>query len=152
MKKIFYAVAVAILAILSTDAVAKDKWDADWKEKLMSEKIAFFTIELDITPEEAQVFWPEYNRIEKEIDKARHEIMKARKELSEAVESEKSAKEISAKLDKFLAAKINLDKLDNSTAEAYRKVLPVEKVAKLYVAEEKFRRQYIHKLHNKKSE
>lgn len=152
MKKIFYAVAVAILAILSTDAVAKDKWDADWKEKLMSEKIAFFTIELDITPDEAQVFWPEYNRIEKEIDKARHEIMKARKELSEAVESEKSAKEISAKLDKFLAAKINLDKLDNSTAEAYRKVLPVEKVAKLYVAEEKFRRQYIHKLHNKKSE
>lgn len=152
MKKIFYAVAVAILAILSTDAVAKDKWDADWKEKLMSEKIAFFTIELDITPEEAQVFWPEYNRIEKEIDKARHEIMKARKELSEAVESEKSAKEISAKLDKFLAAKINLDKLDNSTAEAYKKVLPVEKVAKLYVAEEKFRRQYIHKLHNKKSE
>ena len=152
MKKIFYAVAVAILAILSTDAVAKDKWDADWKEKLMSEKIAFFTIELDITPEEAQVFWPEYNRIEKEIDKARHEIMKARKELSEAVESEKSAKEISAKLDKFLAAKINLDKLDNSTAEAYKKVLPIEKVAKLYVAEEKFRRQYIHKLHNKKSE
>lgn len=152
MKKIFYAVAVALLAILSTDAVAKDKWDADWKEKLMSEKIAFFTIELDITPDEAQVFWPEYNRIEKEIDKARHEIMKARKELSEAVESEKSAKEISAKLDKFLAAKINLDKLDNSTAEAYRKVLPVEKVAKLYVAEEKFRRQYIHKLHNKKSE
>jgi len=152
MKKIFYAVAVAILAILSTDAVAKDKWDADWKEKLMSEKIAFFTIELDITPEEAQVFWPEYNRIEKEIDKARHEIMKARKELSEAVESGKSSKEISAKLDKFFAAKIQMDKLDNSAVEVYKKVLPVEKVAKLYVAEEMFRRQYIHKLHNKKSE
>ena len=152
MKKFFYTIVFVALAVLSTDAAAQGKWDADWKEKLMSEKIAFFTIELDITPEEAQVFWPEYNRIEKELDEARHAIMKARKELSEAVESGRPSKEISAKLDRFVTAKTNLDRLDNSTAEAYKKVLPVEKVARLYVAEEKFRRNYISKLHNNKSE
>ncbi|MBQ5517559.1 MAG: hypothetical protein IIT92_04060, partial [Bacteroidales bacterium] len=29
----------------------------DW-ERLQAEKIAFITQELDLTPEEAQVFWP----------------------------------------------------------------------------------------------
>lgn len=154
MRKIFHTIALTVLVMLCADAAAaaQNRWDNDWKQKLMSEKVAFLTIELDITPEEAQAFWPVYNKTEKELDEARHEVMKARKELSEAVEEGKSSKDISAKLDKFVAAKTNVDRLDNATAEAYRKVLPVEKVAKLYVAEEKFRRQYISKLHNRKPE
>ena len=38
MKKFFYTIVFAALAVLSTDAAAQGKWDADWKEKLMSEK------------------------------------------------------------------------------------------------------------------
>jgi hypothetical protein len=34
--------------------------------------------------------------------------------------------------------------------EKLMKVLPVDKVAKLYLAEERFRRHQIHKLHNGK--
>ena len=30
-------------------------------DEIMSQKIAFFTQELDLTPEEAQKFWPVYN-------------------------------------------------------------------------------------------
>ena len=40
--------------------------------------------------------------------------------------------------------------VDNGSADRFMKVLPVEKVAKLYLAEEKFRRQQIHKLHENK--
>jgi hypothetical protein len=115
----------------------------------MSEKIAFLTMELNITPEEAQVFWPVYNKVEKEIDQARHDVIRSYKNLAEAIDAGKSSKEISTLLENYLQAKVTQDKLDNASAETYKGILPVEKVAKLFVAEEKFRRQYINKLHKK---
>lgn len=133
-------------------AQAQQKFDDSWKERVMSEKIAFLTVELNITPEEAQTFWPVYNKVEKELDQARFEVMKSYKALADAVEANKPSKEISVLLDKYLQAKTAQDKLDSATANTYKTVLPVEKVAKLYVAEEKFRRQYISKLHRRQEE
>ena len=40
----------------------------------------------------------------------------------------------------------------NDAADKYKSVLPVEMVAKLYIGEEKFRRQHIRNLHNKPGE
>lgn len=128
---------------------AQQKSDDGWKERVMSEKIAFLTMELNITPEEAQVFWPVYNKVEKEIDQARHDVIRSYKNLAEAIDAGKSSKEISTLLENYLQAKVTQDKLDNASAETYKGILPVEKVAKLFVAEEKFRRQYINKLHKK---
>lgn len=150
MKKSLFAF-ILMTALLSSavNSNAQRKFDNDWKEKIMCEKIAFFTLELDITPEEAKVFWPVYNKVEKELDQARHEVMSSYKQLSEALETNRPEKEISALVDKYIQAKIQQDKLDNSAVDSYKAVLPVTKVAKLYVAEEKFRRQYIHKLHHR---
>lgn len=133
-------------------AQAQQKFDDSWKDRVMSEKIAFLTVELNITPEEAQTFWPVYNKVEKEIDQARFEVMKSYKALADAIDANKPSKEISVLLDKYLQAKTTQDKLDSATANTYKTVLPVEKVAKLYVAEEKFRRQYITKLHRRPEE
>lgn len=130
-------------------AQAQQKTDDGWKGRVMSEKIAFLTMELNITPEEAQVFWPVYNKVEKEIDQARHDVIRSYKNLAEAIDAGKSSKEISTLLENYLQAKVTQDKLDNASAETYKGILPVEKVAKLFVAEEKFRRQYINKLHKK---
>ena len=116
---------------------------------MMSEKVAFLTVELNLSPEEAQVFWPVYNKVQKDIDQARGEIMRSFKELKEASETGKSEKELAQLLDKHVQAKIRMDELDNSTIESFKKVLPVDKIAKLYVAEEKFRRSNISKLHKK---
>ena len=67
--------------------------------------------------------------------------------LAEAVDGNRT-KEVPGLLDTYLSAIKAKDRVDNSCAEKYRKVLPDEKVAKLYVAEERFRRQQIHKLHH----
>ena len=130
----------------SLSAQAQQKFDDSWKERVMSEKIAFLTVELNITPEEAQSFWPVYNQVEKELDQVRFDVMKSYKELAEACEAGKSSKEISSLLEKYLQAKLNQDSVETKAADTYKNVLPIEKVAKLYVAEEKFRRQYISKL------
>lgn len=153
MKQIINTLAIcALFFIGSVTAQAQPKFDEGWKDRVQSEKIAFLTMELNITPEEAQTFWPVYNKVEKDLDQARFEVIKAYKALADAVDAGKSSKEVSALLDKYLAAKTNQDKLDSSAAQTYKGVLPVEKVAKLYVAEEKFRRQYITKLNRRPEE
>ena len=147
MKKLLNTfIAFALMLVAATGAQAQGKFDPSWKEKLMSEKVAFLTMELDLTPEEAQALWPVYNMIRKNLDNAIHEVMMSHKQLSEAVEANKPKKDIAVLLDKHLQAKAQQDKIEQEAAESYKAVLPVEKVAKLYVAEEKFRRQYIHKL------
>ena len=148
MKKIvtiFAAIAAMMCLCISADA--RRSWGDDWKEKLMSEKIAFLTLEVGLTPEEAQVFWPVYNQVEKEKDEAMFSMIRAYKDMSKAIEEKKSEKEISALLNKYLEAQKKLNEIENGIAARYKAVLPVGKVAKLYVAEENFRRQQIRKLH-----
>ena len=153
MKQIINTLAVCMMMLIGAGtAQAQQKFDDSWKDRVMSEKIAFLTVELNITPEEAQTFWPVYNKVEKELDQARFEVMKSYKALADAIDANKPSKEISVLLDKYLQAKTTQDKLDSATASTYKTVLPVEKVAKLYVAEEKFRRQYITKLHRRPEE
>ena len=153
MKQIINTLAVCMMMLIGAGtAQAQQKFDDSWKDRVMSEKIAFLTVELNITPEEAQTFWPVYNKVEKELDQARFEVMKSYKALADAIDANKPSKEISILLDKYLQAKTTQDKLDSATANTYKTVLPVEKVAKLYVAEEKFRRQYITKLHRRPEE
>lgn len=149
MKKIttiFVALAAMICFCLSADA--RTSWGEDWKEKLMAEKIAFLTLEVGLTPEEAQAFWPVYNQVEKEKDEAMFNVIRTYKEMSKAIDEKKNEKEISALLDKYLEAQKKINEIENGIAAKYKAVLPVDKVAKLYVAEEKFRRQQIRKLHD----
>jgi hypothetical protein len=136
----------AILVFGAANAFANNETKEDWKEKIQSEKIAFLTMEIGLTPQEAQVFWPVYNEINEEKDQAMYEVIQYYWEMSKAIEAGKSEKEIKALLDKYLEAQEKQRKIDEDAAEKYKKVLSTTKVAKLYIGEEKFRRQHIRKL------
>jgi replicative superfamily II helicase len=147
MKRIT-TILTALAAMVCMGFSANASIADDWKEKLMAEKIAFLTLEVGLTPEEAQAFWPVYNQVEKEKDEAMFNLIRAHKEMSKALEEKKSEKEVAALLDKYLEAQKKVNEIENAIAAKYKAVLPVEKVAKLYVAEEKFRRQQIRRLHH----
>ena len=144
--KIAMVISAAVLLVTSVlSAQAQNK--EDWKERIMSEKIAFLTAELNITPQEAQVFWPVYNQVNKEKDELMRKVFECYKDLSEAIKENKSAKETGVQLDKYLEALEKQRDAENAMPDKYKKVLPVDKVAKLYIAEEKFRRHQINRLH-----
>ena len=92
--KFFFAIAVLCMAGMTGTVEAQERRNEDWKQKFMSEKIAFLTSEMQITPEEAQVFWPVYNQIWKEKDEVMKKIFKSFRELEEALDSGKSGKVI----------------------------------------------------------
>ena len=149
MRKIMTIFAiVATMTCMSVSAQAHRGRGEDWMEKMKAEKIAFLTLEVGLTPEEAQAFWPVYHQNETEKDEAMFAMIRAHKEMSKAIEEKKSEKEISALLDTYLEAQKKLNDIENGIAARYKAVLPVEKVAKLYAAEEKFRRQQIRRLHH----
>ena len=69
-----------------------------WEESMRAEKIAYFTEALELSTEEAEKFWPVYNRCEKEKQKAFDSQMKALRSLDAAVKENKSDNEISSLL------------------------------------------------------
>lgn len=151
-KKITAIILSFIILAIASDISAAEMHNCrnqEWKQKIMSEKIAFLTIEMNISPEEAQIFWPVYNQIWEEKDQAMMSIFKAFRELEQAVKDGKSGKELEKLTDVYLSAKDKQREIDSKAAEAFKAVLPAEKVARLYIGEEKFRRQQIHKLHGK---
>lgn len=148
MKKIIYISLTAVILFASAISTsAQMNGQGDWKQRMLSEKVAFLTIELGITPEEAQKFWPVYNQVDKERDEAMLNVFKAFKDLENGVAAGKSEKEVEKLLDTYLKAMERQREVEDNAASQYRKVLSIEKVAKLYVGEEKFRRQHIRRLH-----
>lgn len=118
----------------------------DWKEKMQSVKIAFLTTEIGLTPAEAQNFWPIYNSVSEELDKAMRSTFTTYMELEKALNENKSDKEVSKCLERYLDALSSQDEIRSESVAKYRKILPDTKVAKIFVAEEKFRRQQIRRM------
>lgn len=145
--KALAAAAVILMAIPSFAQEGRGKHNEGWKERMKSEKIAFLTNELSLTPEEAQVFWPVYNQGWEARDKSHFEVMNAYRVLDQAVAAGKSADELTNLLNAYLDAQGREASLEKNQLAAFLKVLPAEKVARLYLAEEKFRREQIHRLH-----
>lgn len=139
-------IACAFAIYCSADASAQK--NHNWREKIMCEKIAFLTTELDLSTKEAQEFWPVYNEYMKEIENAQKNIYVNYKALNEAIKEAKPEKEVAECLDKYLKAQEDKAELTTESVKKFRKVLSEEKVAKLYLAEEKFRRNQITRLHH----
>lgn len=118
------------------------------KEEILSQKIAFFTQELDLSPQEAEKFWPVYNEGWKKIHEAHRNVNKALKELNNALKAEPAVpeKEIETIMDKYFAALKAESQIQEETYNAISKVLPLKKAAKTVTLEEKFRVMLIKQL------
>lgn len=65
MKKLYFLLAFITINIL---AKAQDEQPFEKKqENIEALKVAFISKELDLTPDEAQKFWPQYNQYSKEL-------------------------------------------------------------------------------------
>lgn len=146
MKKIISVFLSLVMAAGVMQAQNNNKQDQkrgnDWRERVRAEQVAFITSELDLTETEAQAFWPVYNDVQKQRRQAFQATGEAFKALTEGLDGNNAA----ALLDKYLDAKKAGEKVEADAVARYKKVLPVSKVAKLLLAEEKFRQNQIHRL------
>jgi len=108
-------------------------------DRIRAEKIAFFTSELDLSPEEAEKFWPVYNQFSKESKEAHDATMKALQGVCTAKEKNLQKKEIESAVDAYVKAFETENKVLGKYYPQFKKVLPIEKVARLFKAEEDFK-------------
>ena len=152
MKKVFSV--LCALVVLSMGAFAQGPQgprrgaDNGWRERVRAEKVAFLTEEIDLTESEAQVFWPIYNEIQKSERDSFEAVKKAYDAMAKGVEDKKSSKEMEKLVKAYIDAKEKNEGIETKYLNKLLKVLPAEKVARYYVAEEKFRHQQIGRLGN----
>jgi len=145
-----------IIAIITFIAVAanisaqpRDQMDGDRWERFRSEKVAFLSTNLELTPAEAQKFWPVYNQLEKE----RWELHKMRREVEENVQeaeeniSDQRIRQLTRDFTETM--KKEADMVSNYN-EKLLEILPPKKVLKLYKAENEFKMYMIKKFRDKR--
>src|SRR5690554_134160 len=118
------------------------------KADLEAQKVSFITSKLELTPQQAQDFWPLYNAY-------RSELQKLRKNGKQGFNPQREpGKEYSDKeWDAILKQEFALDRekidLDEKYYELYKSVLPVSKVVDFYAAERDFKRELLKTLREK---
>lgn len=146
MKR-FTAISI-LLCVLSLTAFAQwmpqrdsDEARKQGADRINAAKVAFFTQQLDLTVDEAQKFWPVYNEYNKEVDAARDELRKANMTMNNP---EKKSDELRAALKSYSDSQKKEAQLTEQYINKLLKILPVEKVAKVFTAEEMFRMQLLY--------
>lgn len=126
-----------------------DEPDGKQKEKMEALKKAFITEKLDLTPSEAEKFWPIFN----EFDKKKKEIRKAIKQAHKSIEQDSGNEKLILEKSDFIALK----KKEEADIEAklIRDCLPVlgaAKTAKLMGLEEEFKKKLMEELRERRGE
>lgn len=107
-------------------------------ERIKAKRIAFFTDRLQLTPGEAQKFWPVFN----EYDLKKNALSAEKRKLTETIQSN-SDKISEGEVDKIINRFIQISQQETQLFEAYNKrfrsILPAQKVMKLYLAETEFK-------------
>jgi hypothetical protein len=114
-------------------------------ERLEAMKIGFITERLNLSSDEAKVFWPVYNKFTDEMKKLRQSSKgKISEELADM--PTKTDAEAEKVLNDMVNFKIQEADLLKKYASEFKKVLPVKKVVLLFKAENDFKRELLKKL------
>ncbi len=119
------------------------------KEMIEAMKTGFITKELDLSPEEAQKFWPVYNQYEKEM-KALQEAHRTKMKNAKENIDQMSDKDVEVLVDDYIVEQQKELDVKKKYNGEFKKVLPIKKVGKLYHAEDKFKKELLEKMKDQK--
>lgn len=117
------------------------------QQKIESLKMAYLTQQLDLTPKEAQKFWPVYNQYQQEMQKINQEERSNRKDRSSL--KNPNDQQIEQSLDRDFQLRQQALQLRENYRKQFRDVIPPRKVSKLYQSEREFNMKLIQELHRR---
>lgn len=124
----------SLLNILLLTLFLVSSLSAQGGNNLESIRIAFITERLNLSPTEAQAFWPLYNQYRKEKHEVEVEMRANRDNIIKMSDAE-----VSAMVERRLFLEEQKVQLERAFLADLKKVLPIRKVALLPKAEEEFR-------------
>ncbi len=144
MKKLI--ITAFLLIVGFTTAFSQPYGHRKQKQELIDkERIPFFTNYLDLSPQEAEKFWPLYNEylnkkqsLFKEMRSIKMKLKNSSSDISDT-EAENLNKE-------YISIQEKQFKLLKEYNEKFKKILPINKVNKIYFAEREFRKYLLKQL------
>jgi Spy/CpxP family protein refolding chaperone len=145
MKNIQLITTLAISLLLTATVFGQhEKGKRPNKEKVKAMKIGYITEKVNLTSEEAQKFWPIYNEFESKMNEMRKKRKEAHKK--ETGETEFSDAEVEKIVDNHIVMEQKELDIKKEYHTKFKAVLPIKKVAKLYRANEGFKRDLLKRL------
>lgn len=139
-----------LFLFLSFNFYAQNDKFKDKRERIKAMKVAFLTSELDLTPNEAEKFWPLYNTFDDKQFELRHQKMKGYFKKMQNPELEKlSEKEAATLLNQIEDNEEDLFTLRKKFVASLKGILPPTKIIKLKRAEEDFSRKLLQQYKDK---
>ncbi len=139
MKKVLSSI---LLATCLTLGVARAQ-DGGGREKIEAAKIAMITNRLNLTTDQAQVFWPVYN----EYNNRKQELTRKMKQLN--TESLRPNNDnVVDDLKEYNGIKQKLADLDDEYLNKFLKVISPTQLAELYKTEQMFNKMLLNRLKN----
>ena len=142
MKKLFLISILIIFTVTVLVAQERRGPSPEMFEKIKAEKISFFTSKLDLTPAEAQAFWPVYNEFEKKRFDIQRQIHQFERMPDEKI-TNLSETEIEKMTDNYIGSFEKEALLLKEYNKQFLKILPKKKVLMMYRTENEFRSHLI---------
>ena len=143
MKKLFFAILMFMLPSIIWAQRPKG-------EEIEALKIAFFTKKLDLSPDEAKVFWPIYNDMQEEQNTIRKERYQKMISFRKVTEIDNLT---DAQIQSLITSEFDFRQLDLNLEKKYfykfKAVLPIKTIGKYYRAQEAFKRELLNRFKDK---
>lgn len=141
MKKM---IPVIILLMLSASVFAQSvdvepNRAGQGKQRLKAQRVAFITERIDLTPEEAEKFWPMYNQFEKD------KLAIQKKYKRQARLTEMTDEQLEKHMEDTFTRDQEVLDLEKTYFQKFKKIIPIKKVAMFQVAEREFKRSIVNK-------
>ena len=148
MKKYKVFTGLIVMLLIQFGALAQPPHEGkeshqERRKKIQAMKVEFITTKLAMTPAEAQKFWPVYNEFNEKL----HQLEKERRKATHASRDiELSDKEMEALIQMNFDTDQKILDLKREYDLMFKKVLSIQKVGKLYMAEAEFKHELLRKM------
>ncbi|MDR3236205.1 MAG: hypothetical protein LBT48_05690 [Prevotellaceae bacterium] len=108
-------------------------------DKLKSQKIAYFSNNIELTVKEAEKFWPLYNEYVEKNEAVIRGRRQALRRISDMDDMD-NGKDMKTQLDIYTTSFTKEEALFQEYYKKFQEILPIQKVGRLYITEEQFKR------------
>jgi len=144
-----HLVFIALLFILPFASSAQRQPGGDRFQEIEAYKIGYITQKLDLSPEEAKIFWPIYNGWQKEQSDLRKERMQKMISFRKITEIEELS---DSEVQTLIVNDFNIKQRELNLEKKYyaklKSSLPIKIVGKFYRAQEAFKKEILSKYRN----
>ena len=138
IQNLFILFALLLTTGFSNITTAQAKPGEQFRNKIQAQRVAFYTQQMNITPVEAQQFWPVYNEYLEKKNKLAAEKRKLTKFYTQN-SGTMTENDIDVTINKYVMVAKEETQLFEDYNKRFRKILPAKKVMRLYLAEIEFK-------------